>query len=103
MLNERIPSFARLHPQLVKAEEALTKLPENTPFKSFAHKYVNHSAWRNFFSLICLVLLFNYFPVYGSVQTDFEYYLELDDVHRFHMSTTLQIRSFTCYSIRGSI
>jgi hypothetical protein len=59
MLNERIPSFARLHPQLVKAEEALTKLPENTPFKSFAHRYVNHLAWRNFFSLISLIILFN--------------------------------------------
>ncbi|KAG0601391.1 hypothetical protein M758_11G106700 [Ceratodon purpureus] len=38
MLNERIESFARLRPQLVKAEEALSKLPEDTPFSSFAHK-----------------------------------------------------------------
>ncbi|KAG0608275.1 hypothetical protein M758_8G093300 [Ceratodon purpureus] len=38
MLNDRIPSFAKFLPQLVKAEEALLKLPSDTPFSSFAYK-----------------------------------------------------------------
>jgi len=38
MLNERIANFGRLRPQLVKVEEALSKLPEDAPFSSFAHK-----------------------------------------------------------------
>lgn len=38
MLNERIANFGRLRPQLVKVEEALSKLPEEVPFSSFAHK-----------------------------------------------------------------
>lgn len=37
MVNERIRSLVRLRPQLVKAEEALSKLPENIPFADFAH------------------------------------------------------------------
>lgn len=40
MLNERIATFSRFRPQLVRAEEALSKLPEDTPFSSFAHRYV---------------------------------------------------------------
>jgi sucrose synthase len=43
MLNDRITSLVRLRPQLVKAEEALKKLPEDTPFADFAHKYVIQS------------------------------------------------------------
>jgi sucrose synthase len=39
MLNDRIASFARFRPQLVKAEEMLTKLPDDTPFSSFAYKF----------------------------------------------------------------
>ncbi|XP_024356635.1 sucrose synthase 3 [Physcomitrium patens] len=38
MLNERIATFSRFRPQLVRAEEALSKLPEDTPFSSFAHR-----------------------------------------------------------------
>lgn len=38
MLNDRIASLVRLRPQLVKAEEALSKLPEKTPFADFAHQ-----------------------------------------------------------------
>jgi len=38
MLNDRITSLVRLRPQLDKAEEALKKLPEDTPFADFAHK-----------------------------------------------------------------
>ncbi|KAG0588073.1 hypothetical protein KC19_2G213800 [Ceratodon purpureus] len=38
MLNDRITSLVRLRPQLVKVEEALRKLPENTLFADFAHK-----------------------------------------------------------------
>jgi sucrose synthase len=38
MLNERITTLGRLRPQLVKAEEALSKLPESTPFADFAHR-----------------------------------------------------------------
>jgi hypothetical protein len=40
MLNDQITSLVRLCPQLVKAEEAIKKLPENTPFVDFVHKYV---------------------------------------------------------------
>lgn len=40
MLNDRITSLVRLRPQLVKAEDALKKLLEDTPFVDFAHKYV---------------------------------------------------------------
>lgn len=40
MLNERIPSLSKLRPALVKAEEALSKLPDSTPFAQFAYKYV---------------------------------------------------------------
>ncbi|KAG0568303.1 hypothetical protein KC19_6G010800 [Ceratodon purpureus] len=36
MLNDRIATLGRLRPQLSKAEDALTKLPENTPFADFA-------------------------------------------------------------------
>lgn len=43
MLNDRIASLVRLRPQLVKAEEALSKLPEETLFADFAHKYVTRS------------------------------------------------------------
>lgn len=38
MLNDRIASLKRLRPQLVKAEEALSRLAEDTPFVDFAHK-----------------------------------------------------------------
>jgi len=38
MLNDRITSLKRLRPQLVKAEEALSRLPEDTPSADFAHK-----------------------------------------------------------------
>ena len=40
MLNDQIMSLVRLRPQLIKAEEALKKLLESTPFADFAHKYV---------------------------------------------------------------
>jgi sucrose synthase len=38
MLNDRIATFAKFRPRLVKAEEALSNLPEDTPFSSFAYK-----------------------------------------------------------------
>ncbi|XP_024385951.1 sucrose synthase 2 [Physcomitrium patens] len=38
MLNDRITSLRRLRPQLVKADDILSKLPEDTPFTDFAHK-----------------------------------------------------------------
>lgn len=41
LLNERVATTAKLRSALIKAEEFLSKLPKDQPFKDFATKYIS--------------------------------------------------------------